>query len=135
MSDGGREVASLEVGVWKSSQKVNAERSAVRFIAWSGDSRCFNRSIFIREVLWLNIHKVRLEIAGKLHRSDRLVAEQCRLGNSMHTVHDASIQGEDNREAQVGGVDQTCVLHDGATCGGIASAAEPERLIELADEA
>ena len=34
MSDGGRKRASLEVEVWKSSQKWNAQRSAVRSIAW-----------------------------------------------------------------------------------------------------
>ena len=34
MSDGGRERASLGVEVWKSSQNVDAERSAVRSIAW-----------------------------------------------------------------------------------------------------
>ena len=34
MSDGGRERASLGVGVWRSSQKVNAQRSVVRSIAW-----------------------------------------------------------------------------------------------------
>ena len=34
MSDGGRERASLGVEVWKSSQNVNAQRSAVRSIAW-----------------------------------------------------------------------------------------------------
>jgi hypothetical protein len=34
MSDGGRGRASLGVGVWKSSQNVDAERSAVRSIAW-----------------------------------------------------------------------------------------------------
>jgi hypothetical protein len=36
MSDGGHERASLEVGVWKSSQKWSAQRSAVRSIAWLG---------------------------------------------------------------------------------------------------
>jgi hypothetical protein len=34
MSDGGRERASLEVKVWKSSQKWSGQRSAVRSIAW-----------------------------------------------------------------------------------------------------
>ena len=34
MSDGGRERASLGVKVWKSSQNVDAKRSAVRSIAW-----------------------------------------------------------------------------------------------------
>ena len=34
ISDGGRERASLGVGVWKSSQKWNVQRSAVRSIAW-----------------------------------------------------------------------------------------------------
>jgi len=34
MSDGGRERASIGVGVWKSSQKWSAQRSAVRSIAW-----------------------------------------------------------------------------------------------------
>jgi hypothetical protein len=34
MSDGGRERASLEVEVWKSSQKWSVQRSAVRSIAW-----------------------------------------------------------------------------------------------------
>jgi hypothetical protein len=34
MSDGGRDRASLEVEVWKSSQKWGAQRSAVRSIAW-----------------------------------------------------------------------------------------------------
>jgi hypothetical protein len=34
MSDGGRGRASLEVEVWKSSQNVDAKRSAVRSIAW-----------------------------------------------------------------------------------------------------
>ena len=34
MSDGGRERASLAVKVWKSSQEWNAQRSAVRSIAW-----------------------------------------------------------------------------------------------------
>ena len=34
MSDGGRERASLGVEVWKSSQSVDAERSAVRSIGW-----------------------------------------------------------------------------------------------------
>ena len=34
MSDGGRQRASLGVEVWKSSQMLNAERSAVRSIAW-----------------------------------------------------------------------------------------------------
>jgi hypothetical protein len=34
MSDGGRERASLGVGVLKSSQKWSAQRSAVRSIAW-----------------------------------------------------------------------------------------------------
>ena len=36
MSDGGRERGSLGVGVWKSSQKWSARRSAVRSIAWLG---------------------------------------------------------------------------------------------------
>jgi len=34
MSDGGRERAPLAVEVWKSSQKWDVERSAVRSIAW-----------------------------------------------------------------------------------------------------
>src|SRR2546430_7390491 len=34
MSDGGRNRASLGVGVWKSSQKWSVQRSAVRSIAW-----------------------------------------------------------------------------------------------------
>src|SRR6476619_7665866 len=34
MSDGGRDRASLEMGVWKSSQKWSVQRSAVRSIAW-----------------------------------------------------------------------------------------------------
>ena len=34
MSDGGRGRASLGVEGWKSSQNVDAERSAVRSIAW-----------------------------------------------------------------------------------------------------
>jgi len=34
MSDGGRERASLGVEVWKSFQKWNVQRSAVRSIAW-----------------------------------------------------------------------------------------------------
>jgi hypothetical protein len=34
MSDGGRERASIGVKVWKSSQNVGAQRSAVRSIAW-----------------------------------------------------------------------------------------------------
>jgi len=34
MSDGGRGRTSLEVDVWKSSQKWSAQRSAVRSIAW-----------------------------------------------------------------------------------------------------
>ena len=34
MSDGGRERASVGVKVWKSYQNVDAERSAVRSIAW-----------------------------------------------------------------------------------------------------
>src|SRR5882724_1282265 len=38
MSDGGRERASLEIEVWKSSQKWSVQRSAVRSIAWLG--RC-----------------------------------------------------------------------------------------------
>jgi hypothetical protein len=36
MSDGGRGRASLAVEVWKSSQNVDAERSAVRSIVWLG---------------------------------------------------------------------------------------------------
>jgi hypothetical protein len=36
MSDGGRERALLGVKAWKSSQNVDAERSAVRSIAWLG---------------------------------------------------------------------------------------------------
>jgi hypothetical protein len=34
MSDGGRERASVGVGMWKSSQKWSVQRSAVRSIAW-----------------------------------------------------------------------------------------------------
>ena len=34
MSDGGRDRTSLGAGVWKSSQKLIAQRSAVRSIAW-----------------------------------------------------------------------------------------------------
>jgi hypothetical protein len=37
MSDGGRERASLGVEVRKSSQEWDAQRSAVRSIAWLGD--------------------------------------------------------------------------------------------------
>ena len=33
MSDGGRDRASFGLGVWESSQKWSAQRSAVRFIA------------------------------------------------------------------------------------------------------
>jgi hypothetical protein len=36
MSDGGRDRASLGVEVWKSSQKLDPEPSAVRSIAWLG---------------------------------------------------------------------------------------------------
>jgi len=36
MSDGGRNRASLGVGVWKASQKWSVQRSAVRSIAWLG---------------------------------------------------------------------------------------------------
>jgi len=36
MSDGGRERASLAVGVRESSQKSSLQRSAVRSIAWLG---------------------------------------------------------------------------------------------------
>jgi hypothetical protein len=36
MSDGGRDRASLEMEVWKSSQKMERRRSAVRSIAWFG---------------------------------------------------------------------------------------------------
>ena len=36
MSDGGRERASLGVEMWKSSQKLIAQRSDVRSIAWLG---------------------------------------------------------------------------------------------------
>jgi hypothetical protein len=39
MSDGGRGRASVEVVVWKSSQKRSVQRSAVRSIAWL-DARC-----------------------------------------------------------------------------------------------
>ena len=39
MSDGGQERASLGVEVGKSSQKLIAQRSAVRSIAWLGLSR------------------------------------------------------------------------------------------------
>ena len=40
MSDGGRGRASLGVGMWKSSQKWSAQRSAVRSIAWLGVCVC-----------------------------------------------------------------------------------------------
>jgi hypothetical protein len=40
MSDGGRDRASLEVKMWKSSQNVDPERSGVRSIAWLDDLRC-----------------------------------------------------------------------------------------------
>jgi len=36
MSDGGRERVSLGLKMWKSSQNVDAERSAVRSVAWLG---------------------------------------------------------------------------------------------------
>jgi hypothetical protein len=39
MGDGGRNRDSLGVKVWESSQNVNAERSAVRSIAWLGVGR------------------------------------------------------------------------------------------------
>jgi hypothetical protein len=41
MSDGGRERASLGVEVWKSSQKLSVQRSAVRSIVWLGASGGF----------------------------------------------------------------------------------------------
>ncbi len=41
MSDGGRERASIGVELWKSSQKLIAQRSAVRSIAWL-DGYCSN---------------------------------------------------------------------------------------------
>ncbi len=41
ISDGGRERASLGVKAWKSSQKWNVQRSAVRSIVWLGDGRSF----------------------------------------------------------------------------------------------
>jgi hypothetical protein len=41
MSDGGRERASIGVGVWKSSQKLSVRRSAVRSIAWLDRLRSF----------------------------------------------------------------------------------------------
>ena len=34
MSDGGRDRAALGVEVWKSSQKLSAQRSGIRSIAW-----------------------------------------------------------------------------------------------------
>ena len=43
MSDGGRDRASLGVKMWKSSQNVDAERSAVRSIAWLGSPRAQSR--------------------------------------------------------------------------------------------
>jgi hypothetical protein len=36
MSDGGRGRALLRIGAWKSSQKWDTQRSAVRSIAWLG---------------------------------------------------------------------------------------------------
>jgi hypothetical protein len=42
MSDGGLGRASLGVEVWKSSQKWSVQRSAVRSIAWLGDSLTIN---------------------------------------------------------------------------------------------
>src|SRR5205823_4706595 len=39
MRDGGEGRASLGMKVWKSSQKLRVQRSAVRSIAWLGDER------------------------------------------------------------------------------------------------
>ena len=47
MSDGGRRRASLAVKVWKSSQKGNVRRSAVRSIAWLGLGGFFEHKAFI----------------------------------------------------------------------------------------
>jgi hypothetical protein len=44
MSDGGRGRAPLGVEVWKSSQNVNGQRSAVRSIAWLDGGRGFTRT-------------------------------------------------------------------------------------------
>jgi hypothetical protein len=48
MSDGGRDRASLGVEVWKSSQKWNAQRAAVRSIAWL-DARVVNSLTMIHD--------------------------------------------------------------------------------------
>jgi hypothetical protein len=45
MSDGGLERASLGVKVWKSYQKWNVQRSAVRSIAWLDVRIAITRSV------------------------------------------------------------------------------------------
>ena len=79
--------------------------------------------------------KVRLRIGRKLHGLDRRVSKQCGLGDAMHPVHDGPSRGEDDREIQVGGIDQPNVFYDRATGRGIAPATEPEWLVELTDTA
>jgi hypothetical protein len=45
MSDGGRGCASLELEVWKSSQKWGAQQSAVRSIAWLDGGAAWNENV------------------------------------------------------------------------------------------
>jgi hypothetical protein len=78
MSDGGRDRASLAVGMWKSSQKWNVQRSAVRSIAWLDDWRdntssllfpnsIQGLSIFLRRLGWRPIVGDEVALHGNLY--------------------------------------------------------------------
>ena len=79
MSDGGRGRVSIGAEVWKSSQKVNAQRSAVRSIAWLG---CRLMVWDVDEAKKLLLHFVKrgwpamLEVAKGLPKTKLLCREQ-----------------------------------------------------------
>jgi hypothetical protein len=66
----------------------------------------------------------------ELHRIDGGPAEHQRLGDAMHAIHDPSIRREDDREGQVGSLDQLRV-HNHCPDGRTLPVLEPLGAVEF----
>ena len=74
-----------------------------------------------------------LGVLGEPYGKYMRLPEENSFGNSVHTVHDAAVGREDDRKRQISLVDKAAVLHYCPTRGLSISAAEPVRLIKLAN--
>ena len=86
--------------------------------------------LVIGKLVGVAINMVRLDVPIESDRLDRGLPQHLRLADSVHTVHHATIKGQDDRLGQVGFVDEPCVAGNGPA-GRCVIAAEPMGFVKF----